>query len=158
MGCNFKTVVHRALVAQLVARRSDKAKVIGSSPVESTELKFCQFLIIVSTFYFLLLLFFFWSRDRRKQCSSSKKVYYEQCSASAHGITVHVALLDRVLLDRIVGSSVSGNASATIFCVHESTASWKSESFSPKSRQLSDNESCLLRIGTISIRQFYYRN
>ena len=59
MGCNFKTIVHRALVAQLVARRSDKAKVIGSSPVESTELKFCQFLIIVSTFYFLLLLFFF---------------------------------------------------------------------------------------------------
>jgi hypothetical protein len=35
---SFKTRSYRssALVAQLVARRSDKAKVIGSSPVEST--------------------------------------------------------------------------------------------------------------------------
>ena len=29
-----------ALVAQLVARRSDKAKVIGSSPVESTYISY----------------------------------------------------------------------------------------------------------------------
>ena len=33
---SFISHLSTALVAQLVARRSDKAKVIGSSPVEST--------------------------------------------------------------------------------------------------------------------------
>ena len=53
LDLDFNPGLHRstALVAQLVARRSDKAKVIGSSPVESTF----HFLVAVIQFSFFFV-------------------------------------------------------------------------------------------------------